>query len=127
MGAGRESPAKQGVNFRAQPNVKTFEKEQEEEEERVLKSVDSSTDPPTFDWVEFSSSEAGQTKGKIQSNGGTKEVKEESKKVERIVPIILNGPEEGRSRSRERAPNPFLSGSKGSEGSKSKQEKEKAS
>ena len=38
-------------------NVKTFEKEQEEEEERVLKSVDSSTDPPTFDWVEFSSSE----------------------------------------------------------------------
>ena len=38
-------------------NVKTFEKEQEEEEERVVKSVDSSTDPPTFDWVEFSSSE----------------------------------------------------------------------
>ena len=70
---------------------------------------------------------AGQTKGKIQSNGGAKEVKEESKKVERIVPIILNGREEGRSRSRERAPNPFLSGSKGSEGLKSKQEKEKAS
>ena len=70
---------------------------------------------------------AGQTKGKIQSNGGAKEVKEETKKVERIVPIILNGREEGRSRSRERAPNPFLSGSKGSEGSKSKQEKEKAS
>ena len=70
---------------------------------------------------------AGQTKGKIQSNGGAKEVKEESKKVERIVPIILNGREEGRSRSRERAPNPFLSGSKGSEGSKSKQEKEKVS
>ena len=70
---------------------------------------------------------AGQTKGKIQSNGGAKEVKEESKKVERIVPIILNGREEGRSRSRERAPNPFLSVSKGSEGLKSKQEKEKAS
>ena len=68
---------------------------------------------------------AGQTKGKIQSNGG--QAKEESKKVERIVPIILNGREEGRSRSRERAPNPFLSGSKGSEGLKSKQEKEKAS
>merc|ERR1711971_620701 len=125
--AGRESPAKQGtVNFRPQPNVKTFEKEQEEEEERVLKSVDSSTDPPTFDWVEFSSSEAGQTKGKIQTNGGTtKEVKE--KKVERIVPIILNGREEGRSRSRERAPNPFLSGNKGSEGLKSKEEKERVS
>jgi len=123
--AGRESPAKQGVNFRAQPNVKTYEKE--DEEERVVRSVASSTDPPTFDWVEFSSSEAGQTKGKIQSNGGAKEVKEESKKVERIVPIILNGREEGRSRSRERAPNPFLSGSKGSEGSKSKQEKEKVS
>ena len=70
---------------------------------------------------------AGQTKGKIQSNGGTKEVKEESKKVERIVPIILNGREEGRSRSRERAPNPFLSGSKGSEGLKSKEEKERVS
>ena len=70
---------------------------------------------------------AGQTKGKIQSNGGAKEVKEESRKVERIVPIILNGREEGRSRSRERAPNPFLSVSKGSEGLKSKQEKEKAS
>ena len=70
---------------------------------------------------------AGQTKGKIQSNGG--QAKEESKKVERIVPIILNGREEGRSRSRERAPNPFLSGSKaGSEpGLKSKQEKEKIS
>ena len=36
-------------------NVKTYEKE--EEEERVMRSVDSSTDPPTFDWVEFSSSE----------------------------------------------------------------------
>ena len=36
-------------------NVKTFEKE--DEEERVVRSVDSSTDPPTFDWVEFSSSE----------------------------------------------------------------------
>ena len=70
---------------------------------------------------------AGQTKGKIQSNGGTKEVKEESKKIERIVPIILNGREEGRSRSRERAPNPFLSGSKGSEGLKSKEEKERVS
>jgi len=124
--AGRESPAKQGVNFRAQPNVKTYEKEQEEEEERVINRVDSSTDPPTFDWVEFSSSE-GQTKGKIQTNGGTKEVKEESKKVERIVPIIFNGREEGRSRSRERAPNPFLSGSKGSEGLKSKEEKERVS
>jgi len=126
---GRESPAKQGtVNFRPQPNVKTFEKEQEEEEERVVKSVDTSTDLPTFDWVEFSSSE-GQTKGKIQTNGGTtKEVKEESKKkVERIVPIILNGREEGRSRSREKAPNPFLSGSKGSEGLKSKEEKERFS
>ena len=68
--AGRESPVKQGVNFRAQreflfqqqqltmivaANVKTYEKE--EEEERVMRSVDSSTDPPTFDWVEFSSSE----------------------------------------------------------------------
>ena len=72
---------------------------------------------------------AGQTKGKIQTNGGTtKEVKEESKKkVERIVPIILNGREEGRSRSRERAPNPFLSGNKGSEGLKSKEEKERVS
>ena len=70
---------------------------------------------------------AGQTKGKIQTNGGTKEVKEESKKVERIVPIIFNGREEGRSRSRERAPNPFLSGSKGSEGLKSKEEKERVS
>ena len=37
--------------------MKTYEKEQEEEEERVLNRVDSSTDPPTFDWVEFSSSE----------------------------------------------------------------------
>ena len=36
-------------------NVKTYEKE--DEEERVVRSVDSSTDPPTFDWVEFSSSE----------------------------------------------------------------------
>merc|ERR1712192_34018 len=116
---GRESPAKQGtVNFRPQPNVKTFEKEQEEEEGRVVKSVDTSTDLPTFDRVEFSSSE-GQTKGKIQTNGGAK--------VERIVPIILNGREEGRSRSRERAPNPFLSGSKGSEGLKSKEEKERFS
>ena len=72
---------------------------------------------------------AGQTKGKIQTNGGTKEVKEESKKkVERIVPIILNGREEGRSRSREKAPNPFLSGNKGSEeGLKSKEEKERVS
>merc|ERR1712080_158209 len=123
--AGRESPAKQGVNFRAQPNVKTYEKE-EEEEERVMRSVDSSTDPPTFDWVEITSSE-GQTKGKIQSNGG--QAKEESKKVERIVPIILNGREEGRSRSRERAPNPFLSGSKAvsEPGLKSNQEQEKIS
>merc|ERR1711974_271251 len=63
-----------------------------EEEERVLNRVDSSTDPPTFDWVEFSSSE-GQTKWKIQTNGGSKEVKEETKKVERIVPIIFNGRE----------------------------------
>ena len=37
-------------------NVKTYEKE-EEEKERVMRSVDSSTDPPTFDWVEFTSSE----------------------------------------------------------------------
>ena len=40
--------------------MKTFEKEQdddEEEEQRITHSVDSSTDPPTFDWVEFSSSE----------------------------------------------------------------------
>merc|ERR1711973_358280 len=90
--SGRESPAKQGVNvnFRAQPNVKTFEKEQddeeeEEEEQRITHSVDSSTDPPTFDWVEFSSSEGGQTKGRIPSNGTgktkAKEVKEETKKV----------------------------------------------
>merc|ERR1712013_210984 len=126
--AGRESPAKQGVNvnFGAQPNVKTFEKEQdddeeeeEKEEERITQRVDSSTDPPTFDWVEFSSSEGGQTKGRIQSNGTgktkakevkeeTKKVKEkkkkkkkEAKKVERIVPIVLSGREEGgRSRSR---------------------------
>ena len=39
-------------------NVKTYEKE--EEEERVMRSVDSSTDPPTFDWVEFSSSEGAE-------------------------------------------------------------------
>lgn len=153
--AGRESPAKQGVNvnFRAQPNVKTFEKEQddehdeEEEEEEITHSVDSSTDPPTFDWVEFSSSEGGQTKGRIQSNGtgktkakevkeetkkvkeDTKKVKEEAKKVERIVPIVLSGREEGgRSRSREKVSNPFLSGSNGSSnGLKTKQEKEKVS
>jgi len=158
--AGRESPAKQGVNvnFRAQPNVKTFEKEQddddeeeEEKEQRITHSVDSSTDPPTFDWVEFSSSEGGQTKGRIQSNGTgkTKEVKEETKKVkeeakkvkeepkkvkkeakkvERIVPIVLSGREEGRSRSREKVSNPFLSGSNGSSnGLKTKQEKEKVS
>ena len=43
--------------------MKTFEKEQddddddEEKEERITHSVDSSTDPPTFDWVEFTSSE----------------------------------------------------------------------
>ena len=46
--------------------MKTFEKEQddddddeekEEEEQRITQSVESSTDPPTFDWVEFSSSE----------------------------------------------------------------------
>ena len=44
-------------------NVKTFEKEQddddEEEEEKIKHSVDISTDPPTFDWVEFSSTEGG--------------------------------------------------------------------
>ena len=69
----------------------------------------------------------GQTKGKIQSNGKTREVKEEPKKVERIVPIVLNGREEGRSRSREKVSNPFLAGNKGSEGLKSKQEKERVS
>ena len=41
--------------------MKTFEKEQDDddddEEQRITHSVDSSTDPPTFDWVEFSSSE----------------------------------------------------------------------
>ena len=42
--------------------MKTFEKEQDDEEEekeeqRIRHSVDSSTDPPNFDWVEFSSSE----------------------------------------------------------------------
>ena len=89
----------------------------------------------------------GQTKGRIQSNGtgktkakevkeetkkvkeDTKKVKEEAKKVERIVPIVLSGREEGgRSRSREKVSNPFLSGSNGSSnGLKTKQEKEKVS
>ena len=41
--------------------MKTYEKEQEDEEERVINRVDSSTDPPTFDWVEFSSSEGATT------------------------------------------------------------------
>ena len=36
-------------------------------------------------------------------------IKEEPKKVERIVPIQMTG-REGRSRSRDRAPNPFLDG-----------------
>ena len=45
----------QQLNMIVAANVKTYEKE--EEEERVMRSVDSSTDPPTFDWVEFSSSE----------------------------------------------------------------------
>ena len=58
-----------------------------------------------------------------------KKVKEEPKKVERIVPIVLSGNrEEGRSRSREKVSNPFLSGSNGSSnGLKTKQEKEKVS
>ena len=89
----------------------------------------------------------GQTKGRIQSNGTgktkakevkeetkkvkeeAKKVKEEAKKVERIVPIVLSGNrEEGRSRSREKVSNPFLSGSNGSSnGFKAKLEKEKVS
>merc|ERR1712012_305486 len=57
-----------------------------------------------------------------------KKVKEEPKKVERIVPIVLSGREEGRCRSREKVSNPFLSGSNGSSnGLKTKQEKEKVS
>ena len=47
-------------NMTVAANVKTYEKEQEEEEERVSSSIDISTDPPTFDWVEFSSSEGAE-------------------------------------------------------------------
>ena len=50
-------------------------------------------------------------KAKLLSNGIKEDpvsaIKEEPKKVERIVPIQMTG-REGRSRSRDKAPNPFI-------------------
>lgn len=87
----RDSPARQGVNFRENANVKTFESEAGG---RVTPPI---TEPEPLAWVDFRKSAGGGVKGNIQGVDGPK-------KVERIVPITLTDGGKGAKENR----NPFL-------------------
>ena len=91
-------------------NVKTYDAELEDEV--VAASSTTGTDPPPFEWVEFSRATEGETAGRGDSPpGGSRgriQASEEQRPVERVVPITLTNTREGRSRSRDKPANPFL-------------------